>query len=98
MQVIEIKGAIGKAFIYATNNTETALDGYARAQLQLLCDNEASRDAKIRVMPDVHPAKVCTVGLTMTVGARMLPQVVSGDIGCGVTIAYGNPRKNPIGR
>lgn len=87
MQVIEIKGAIGKAFIYATNNTETALDGYARAQLQLLCDNEASRDAKIRVMPDVHPAKVCTVGLTMTVGARILPQVVSGDIGCGVTIA-----------
>lgn len=87
MQIIEITGKVGEALVYATDNTETALDGYARAQLQILCDNEASRGSKIRVMPDVHPAKVCTVGLTMTVGERILPQVVSSDIGCGVTVA-----------
>ena len=87
MQTIEIKGTFGEARVFATDNEETALDGYARAQLQLLCDNEASRGSKIRVMPDVHPGKVCTIGLTMTVGERILPQVVSIDIGCGVTVA-----------
>ena len=87
MQIIEIQGKIGTAVVYATDNAETALDSYARAQLQLLCDNEASRDSKIRVMPDVHPGKVCTIGLTMTVGERILPNVISIDIGCGVTVA-----------
>ncbi len=47
MRIIEIKGTVGEALVYATDNTETALDDYARAQLQLLCDNEASRDSKI---------------------------------------------------
>ena len=53
----------------------------------MLCDNEVSRNEKIRVMPDVHPAKVSTVGLTMTVGERILPSLVGIDIGCGVTMA-----------
>lgn len=87
MQTIEIKGTFGEARVFATDHAETALGDYARAQLQLLCDNEASRGSKIRVMPDVHPGKVCTIGLTMTVGKRILPQVVSIDIGCGVTMA-----------
>ena len=62
-------------------------DEYALAQIKMLCDNEVSRNAKIRVMPDVHPAKVSTVGLTMTVGERILPSLVGIDIGCGVTMA-----------
>jgi len=38
-------------------------------------------------MPDVHPAKVSTVGLTMTVGEKILPSLVGIDIGCGVSVA-----------
>lgn len=38
-------------------------------------------------MPDVHPGKVCTIGLTMTVGDKLMPNVVGIDIGCGMTLA-----------
>ena len=76
MQTIRITGKYSEAIVFATDNQFTAIDDYARAQLQLLTDNEAARGSKIRVMPDVHPGKVCTIGLTMTVGERILPQVV----------------------
>ena len=86
MKTIKITGKYSEAIVYTTNNDKTALDEYAKAQLQLLADNEAAKGSKIRVMPDVHPAKVCTVGLTMTVCDRILPEVVSSDIGCGLTM------------
>lgn len=38
-------------------------------------------------MPDVHPGKVGTIGLTMTVGGSLMPSLVGVDIGCGMTIA-----------
>lgn len=65
--------------------TDTVED-YALAQIKMLCDNEAFRGSKIRVMPDVHPGKVGTIGFTATVGTRVLPNVVGIDIGCGMTI------------
>lgn len=87
MQTIIIHGEYSDAVVYATDKQATALDDYAKAQLQLLADNEAAKWSKIRVMPDVHPGKVCTIGLTMTVGERILPEVVGIDIGCGLTVA-----------
>ena len=62
-------------------------DAYALAQIQMICDHPASRGSKIRVMPDVHPGKVGTIGLTMTVGGSILPNLVGIDIGCGITLA-----------
>lgn len=62
-------------------------DAYALAQIQMICDHPASRESKIRVMPDVHPGKVGTIGLTMTVGGSILPNLVGIDIGCGITLA-----------
>lgn len=61
-------------------------DAYALAQIQMICDHPASRGSKIRVMPDVHPGKVGTIGLTMTVGGSILPNLVGIDIGCGITL------------
>ena len=87
MKEIKIQGTYSEAIVYASDNDATALDEYAEAQLKLLADNEASRGSKIRVMPDVHPGKVCTIGLTMTLGDRILPEVVGIDIGCGLTVA-----------
>lgn len=84
---IKIVGEVGEAIIFAVDDEKIALDEYAKAQIKMLCDNEVSRKAKIRVMPDVHPAKVSTVGLTMTIGERILPNLVGIDIGCGVTMA-----------
>ena len=87
MKKLEVKGEIGEATIYTVSDKKIAIDDYALSQIKMICDNEVSRNAKIRVMPDVHPAKVSTVGLTMTIGERILPSLVGIDIGCGVTMA-----------
>ncbi|WP_031555127.1 RNA-splicing ligase RtcB [Oribacterium sp. FC2011] len=81
-----IKGAFSEAHVFTTNNTDTALDQYARAQLQMICDNESSKGCLIRVMPDVHPGKVGTIGLTMTIEDRIMPNLIGIDIGCGMTL------------
>ena len=63
------------------------IEDYAIAQLQQLCDNEALNGCKIRIMPDVHPGKVGTIGFTSTIGDRILPNLIGIDIGCGITLA-----------
>lgn len=82
-----INGVYTSAKIFTTNNTTNNIDDYAVSQLQMLCDNEVSKGCKIRVMPDVHPGKVCTIGLTMTVGEKIMPNIAGIDIGCGMTLA-----------
>ena len=89
-----IKGAYTSAHIYTTNNNETAIDQYAMAQLQMICDHESSKGCCIRVMPDVHPGKVGTIGLTMTIGERIIPNLIGIDIGCGMTVAQIKGKKN----
>ncbi|MDF2871384.1 MAG: RNA-splicing ligase RtcB [Anaerocolumna sp.] len=88
-----INGVFTSATIFTTTNNQTNIDEYALAQLQMLCDNEASKGCKIRVMPDVHPGKVGTIGLTMTIGERILPNLVGIDIGCGMTMAQINTKR-----
>lgn len=66
--------------------TDTVED-YALAQIQQLCNLEAFAGCKVRVMPDVHPGKVGTIGFTATAGPKILPNVVGIDIGCGITLA-----------
>lgn len=85
--MITIYGNYTNAIVYTTNNEQYAIDEYARKQLQMLCNHPSAAGSKIRVMPDVHPGKVCTIGLTMTVGSSLLPNLVGVDIGCGMTIA-----------
>ncbi len=82
-----INGSFTSAVVYLVKNTETDIDLYAVSQLKMLCDNETAGGCAIRVMPDVHPGKVGVIGLTMTLGSRILPSLVGTDIGCGVTIA-----------
>ena len=82
-----IKGTYSAAHIFTADGIDTALDPYAAAQLKMLCDNEISEDCRIRVMPDVHPGKVGTIGLTMTLGRRIMPNLTGIDIGCGMTLA-----------
>ena len=85
--MITIYGNYTNAVVYTTNNEEYAIDEYARKQIQMICNHPSSAGSKIRIMPDVHPGKVGTIGLTMTVGNSLLPSLVGVDIGCGMTIA-----------
>ena len=70
--------------IYASAKIFTdTIEDYAISQIKMLCDNEAFKGSRIRIMPDVHPGKVGTIGFTATVGDRVLPNVIGIDIGCG---------------
>ena len=82
-----IHGVYTSAIIYHTNTIENSVDDYAIAQIKQLCDNKAFKDCKIRIMPDVHPGKVGTIGFTSTIGTAVIPNVIGVDIGCGVTVA-----------
>ena len=74
--------------IYASATIFTdEVEDYAVAQIQQLCDHPALAGSKIRIMPDVHPGKVGTIGFTAIVGKKIMPNVVGIDIGCGMTMA-----------
>ena len=78
----EIKGKINTAISYAKT-----IDEKARAQIARMCDYEFTRDSRIRIMPDVHAGKGCTIGTTMTVVDKAVPNIVGVDIGCGMYTA-----------
>ena len=84
--MLEIKGKVNTAICYATVIEEEAIN-----QIRRMCDYEFTQGAKVRIMPDVHAGKGCTIGTTMTVIDKAVPNVVGVDIGCGMyTVNLGN--------
>lgn len=77
--MMEIKGKKNTAICYATVVEEAAV-----AQIRRMCDYEFTEGSRIRIMPDVHAGKGCTIGTTMTVVDRAVPNIVGVDIGCGM--------------
>ena len=77
--MIEIKGKFNTALCYTPQ-----LDEKAAEQIRMVCDEEAFKDSKIRIMPDVHAGKGCTIGTTMTISDKIVPGMVGVDIGCGM--------------
>lgn len=77
--MIEIKGTYGEAKVF-TNE----LDSSASGQIKALCEQPFIAGSKIRIMPDVHAGKGCTIGTTMTIGDYVVPNLVGVDIGCGM--------------
>lgn len=62
----------------------------ALAQIEQMAASPVAEDSKIRIMPDCHAGKGCTIGTTMTVHDRVCPNLVGVDIACGVMLAYTN--------
>jgi RNA-splicing ligase RtcB len=56
----------------------------AYEQIKKLVNFEAYVDSKVRIMPDAHAGKGCTVGTTMTIADKVTPNLVGVDIGCGM--------------
>lgn len=79
MNVIEIKGKVNTALCYAKVVEDEAIE-----QIRRMCDYPMTEGSKIRIMPDVHSGKGCTIGTTMTVNGKAVPNVVGVDIGCGM--------------
>lgn len=76
---MEIQGKINSAICYAK-----VIENEAVEQIRRMCDYPCTEGVKIRIMPDVHAGKGCTVGTTMTVKDRAVPNIVGVDIGCGM--------------
>ena len=77
--MIEIIGKFNTAICY----TDT-LEPTAYAQIETVCNEPAFEKSKIRIMPDVHAGKGCTIGTTMTIVDKVVPNMVGVDIGCGM--------------
>ncbi len=77
--MFEIKGKINTAICYATVVEEEAIE-----QIRRMCDYEITQGSRIRIMPDVHAGKGCTIGTTMTITDKAVPNIVGVDIGCGM--------------
>jgi RNA-splicing ligase RtcB len=74
-----INGKYGTAVAYASVIEEAAVE-----QIRRMCDCDFTAGSRIRIMPDVHAGKGCTIGTTMTVTDRAVPNIVGVDIGCGM--------------
>ncbi|MBE5894198.1 MAG: RtcB family protein [Lachnospiraceae bacterium] len=77
--MLEIKGKVNTALCYASVIEDEAIE-----QIRRMCDYEFTAGSKVRIMPDVHAGKGCTIGTTMTVTDKAVPNVVGVDIGCGM--------------
>lgn len=79
MDRIEIKGRVNTAVCYAKVVEDEAIE-----QIRRMCNYIITEGSKIRIMPDVHAGKGCTIGTTMTIQEKAVPNIVGVDIGCGM--------------
>ena len=73
--------------VYAKTIEDEALE-----QINTLLSQDAFKDCKVRIMPDVHAGKGCVIGFTADLGNKVIPNIVGVDIGCGmlcVSIGHG---------
>ena len=77
--MIEVTGKYNTAKIF----TDT-VDQESIAQVIQLCNQPFCAGSRIRMMPDIHAGAGCTVGTTMTIADKIVPNLVGVDIGCGM--------------
>ena len=65
--------------VYAKTIEDEALE-----QINTLLSQDAFKDCKVRIMPDVHAGKGCVIGFTADLGNKVIPNIVGVDIGCGM--------------
>lgn len=76
---MEIKGKYNKAKIFTDNVDSTTI-----SQIINLCNQKEFKESSIRIMPDCHAGKGCTIGTTMTISDKVVPNLVGVDISCGM--------------
>ena len=73
--MIEIQGYNNTAKVFTD-----IMDDVSKEQIKTLCDQEFVKDSQIRIMPDVHAGAGCTIGTTMTIKDKIVPNLVGVDI------------------
>ena len=74
-----IEGSYETATCFATNIEDAAIE-----QIRTMCDLPFTQGAHVRIMPDAHAGAGCTIGTTMHVTDKVVPNIVGVDIGCGM--------------
>jgi RNA-splicing ligase RtcB len=77
--MIELRGEYNEAKIFTDIVDEASI-----SQVLLLLNQEFLSESKIRLMPDIHAGAGCTIGTTMTITDKIVPNLVGVDIGCGM--------------
>ncbi|SFC09432.1 RtcB family protein [Ruminococcus albus] len=77
--MFELNGKYGTAKVFTDICDETAV-----SQIIELMNQPMSEGQRVRIMPDVHAGAGCTVGTTMTITDKAVPNLVGVDIGCGM--------------
>jgi Uncharacterized conserved protein len=88
-----IQGQYNEAVVYTDNIEEKAYQ-----QIQELCDQEFVKESRIRIMPDTHAGAGCTIGTTMTIKDKIVPNLVGVDIGCGMFVSRIGKTKVDLGK
>jgi len=71
---------INDAIIYLP---ESNIDSETKQLVKKFSNSEVFDN--IRVMQDYHVSSYCCVGMTCQINNKVIPQIVGGDIGCGIS-------------
>lgn len=74
-----LQGKYNTAIVYTEN-----IEPEATRQIIQLCNEAFTEGSQIRIMPDAHSGAGCTIGTTMTITDKIVPNLVGVDIGCGM--------------
>lgn len=77
--MLELRGRYNTAKVFTD-----LIDENAVSQIIELLNQPMSEGQQIRIMPDVHAGAGCTIGTTMTITDKAVPNLVGVDIGCGM--------------
>lgn len=77
--MLEVSGKYNQAKIFTD-----VVDQASIGQVIALCNQEFTAGSRIRLMPDIHAGAGCTIGTTMTITDKVVPNLVGVDIGCGM--------------
>lgn len=81
--MFELNGKYNAAKVFTD-----VIEQEAISQIINMCSQKAFEGSQVRIMPDVHAGKGCTIGTTMTIKDKVVPNLVGVDIGCGMEVAW----------
>ena len=74
--MMELKGKYNTAKVFTDVVAQSAI-----SQVIELLNQEFTAGSRIRMMPDIHAGAGCTIGTTMTITDKVVPNLVGVDIG-----------------
>ena len=77
--MLELRGKYAEAKVFTD-----VVDQASVSQVISLLNQPFAAESRIRMMPDIHAGRGCTIGTTMTIGDKICPNLVGVDIGCGM--------------